>query len=742
MNKIVTKKRVVRIAIIAGVVILPLLYSFLYLGAFWDPYSTLDTLPVAIVNNDAGAVINDEQRNIGSEMCDELLKDGSLKFIVTDAADAKAGTEGKEYYAMIVVPSDFSADIASSAKADKQKATITFSSNEKRNYLATQILSKATLEIEKNLRSKVNKEITSELSAKLKEIPGQLSELQNGLGQLNDGSKQLTDGTGKLSDGSQELAKGAADLANGTNEFSNKFDEYQAGVDTAVSGAGSVSAGAGSVSAGADGISTNLNSLSTGAGSLNTGIDQLLTGATALETGTQSLTDLQNGANQLAAGAGAFNTNLIAYTSGVDSLIQNVKNTTAFLTQYVSKNPTIMSDPEFAGFITSMSNPTSQQNIKTLSEATAGLKTASATIAGGISQLASSTNDLTKIQAAVSQIKQGLEQAKDGSTKVADGSSKLATGAAQLSSGASKLADGANSLNSGMSKLSTATGQLDSAANDIAGGAAKVSSGANAVNGGVSDINDGAQKLKDGIATAKDGVDTSVTDANEQVGNLNGLDEFASDPVSIESDRINPVPNYGTAFAPYFLSLSLWVGAIIIFVGIYLDSENKFKMLSRDCENKTLRTFAYLLIGFVQAVFLAVVLKICLGLHVNHMGMYFASCCLVSMVFLSIVQFLMVFLKDIGKFLSLVLLILQLTSCGGTFPMETVPKFFNWIYPFMPMTYSVSLFKESISGGDAGNVWFNVIVLVSILLVFTLMTVAFSRVKKSKAVILNNKALA
>ena len=186
------------------------------------------------------------------------------------------------------------------------------------------------------------------------------------------------------------------------------------------------------------------------------------------------------------------------------------------------------------------------------------------------------------------------------------------------------------------------------------------------------------------------------------------------------------MPNYGTAFAPYFLSLSLWVGALIIFFGIYLDADEKFQLLSRRSDKRIIRSFSYLVIGLMQAVLLALVLQFGLGLQINHPLAFYLACCLVSMVFIAIVQFLIVFLKDIGKFLAIALLILQLTSCGGTFPMETVPKFFNLLYPFMPMTYSVGLFKDTISGTGAMGLDKNSLVLMGILVVIMLFTVLFT----------------
>lgn len=663
MKNILTKRRLKCIAVIIGVVILPLLYSYFYLGAFWDPYSRLETLPVAVVNNDKGATINDVQRNLGQEMCDKLKADGTLKFVFTDESDAKSGTESDQYYAMIVIPSDFSTDVASASTTDKQTASVTFSPNEKRNYLASQILGKAVLQIEVATRESVNKEIVQQLADKLNSVPDQMTTLQDGMAQLADGSTQVNDG--------------AAKLADGTQEFSNKFKEYQKGVSDIK-----------------DGTST----LNNGIDSLDSGITQLLDGVNQINEKTANIEDLTTGTQQLAAGANEFNQQLIGYTTGVDLLISNVNETSTFLNYYVTKvNPSIKNDPVFAGFISKLSDSKNAQKIQQLEAGNIRLKEASKLIADKTQLLADGTTDLPQLKSALVELSQGLESAKTGSTQLSTGSQSLYTGVSQLSSATAQLSDAATTIASGADTLS-----------------------------------DGTNTLNNGLSTAKAGVDTSITDANSEVKALDGIADFAAAPVGIDQQNITSVPNYGTAFAPYFLSLSLWVGGLMIFVGIYYDPDNKFKLLSRETDNKVLRSFAYLLIGLTQAIVLGIVLKVGLGLEVDNLPLYFLSCCLVSVVFISIIQFLMVFLKDAGKFLCMLLLILQLTSCAGTFPLETIPKLFNVLYPFMPMTYSVGLFKQSISGVNTGELMFNGGILFAILVVFMTLTVVFSGLKAIK----------
>jgi len=662
--KVFTKRRIISAAVILSVIIVPLLYSYFYLGAFWDPYSKLDTLPVAIVNNDKGAQINGEQRNLGEEMCEKLKDDATLKFIFTNEMEARSGTEGTKYYAMISIPNNFSNSIASAGTKDKHSAIISYAPNEKRNYLASQILSRAVLQIEEETRSSVNKEIVQELTDNLKAVPDQLTDLQIGLGKLQDGSTKLLDGTNTLSEG--------------TTTYQDKLRDYSEGIASVKKGA---------------------SQLYNGAESLNNGLSELQAGTKQLQDKTANIEQLSSGAKQLAEGATTFDSSLTLYTTGVDALILSVNDTTTFLKQYVTQiNPSIMADPIFMSFISKISDPANAQNIKALQEGSTKLKAASLQIKNGSQQLSTGSQSLPQLKSALATLSNGVTKAKEGSEA---------------------LAKGTAALNGGMKDVNSATTKVKKATDHIVKGAA--------------DLNSGMKDLSEGITTAKDGVDTSITDSNKQIDKLDGLSSYAENPVKVEKSDITSIKNYGTAFAPYFMSLSLWVGALILFVGIYLDTEGKFKILSRNSGHKVARSFLFLIIGFAQAIALALVIHYGLGLKVDNGWLYYGSLCLVSMVFISIVQFLMVHLKDVGKLLSIVLLILQLTSCGGTFPMETVPKLFNKLFPFMPMTYSVALFKESITSPDTKAVIFNGLVLTGILIVFMSLTIILSVVKSRRS---------
>ena len=618
-------KKYVYLILLIGTIIIPLLYSFFYLGAFWDPYSKLDKIPIALINCDKGTTFDGKDKNYGKEMCDNLIKDGTFKFTETSEKTGEKGTKGNDYYAYIKIPENFSESIASAQSDTKQLAEVTFSPNEKRNYLASQILNRAILEIQSSLQNNVNKEIIGQLTAKLNSMPEQLSTLSQGLGQLNTGATNLNEGTNKLGSGT--------------------------------------------------------NDLSAGAKKLDTGVDQLLAGINQLDQKTTDLAQLKTSIQQLSAGATQLNTSLQAYTSGVSTLINNVNSTATFLQTYCTAHHELLADPTFARFISNLGSTENRANIQKLSAATTQLQAGSAQISAGLNKLANSTANITQLREGILQLQAGLKAAKQGSAALSSGSAQL--------------------------------------------------------NSGVTSVNSGTTALQNGLNKALQSVNASISDGKVQLTSLNGLDTFASDKVKINQKTIDAVPNYGTAFAPYFLSLSMWVGALIIFFGIYFDVDSRFKLLSRQSDDKIKRSFCYLLISTVQAIVLGVVLIFALGLKVNNVPLYFMSCILISLVFIAIVQFLIVMCNDVGKFLCILLLILQLTSCGGTFPMQTVPKLYNILYPFMPMTYSVGLLKESISGPDAGQVVFNSLILLAILVVFMALTIAAAIYKKKKSLKLN-----
>ena len=205
-------KTIIKAAVIIGVLIIPLMYSYFYLSAFWDPYSRLQDVSVAVVNLDQGAKINGKDRNVGKEICDNLEEDGSLDFHFVSEADAKDGLMNDKYYAEVLIPADLTDSISTASKnTKKQHAQIQYVANQKRNYLASQILESGMMPtIKETVNGAVNKEITATLTDKLYSVPDALEILKDGLQQLSDGAGSVKNGTQQLSTATISLNVGGA----------------------------------------------------------------------------------------------------------------------------------------------------------------------------------------------------------------------------------------------------------------------------------------------------------------------------------------------------------------------------------------------------------------------------------------------------------------------------------------------------------------------------------------------------
>ena len=878
-------KWIAKAVVIIGVIIIPLLYSFFYLEAFWDPYARLDDVPVAVVNLDKGANINGKNRNIGQEICDNLKEDGSLDFRFVSDKNAKDGVLNQDYYASITIPADFSSNVSTITEdTEKLHSQIVYSANQKKNYLAAQILENAMPTIKETVNSSIDKEIITTLSDKLNSVPDQMGELQDGLQQLSDGSKTLANGTSDLDkgattlkDGSKTLSGGATQVADGSKTLNNGISTLKTGtaqlksaVPTLASGVGALDTGAKKLSLGADslsaGLTTYTNGVATaanGAGTLSTGLttytNGVATAADGASTLSSGLTTYTDGVATAADGAGTLKSGVATYTAGVSSakdgsstlsagintytagasklysgstdLYNGVKkaskgvstiqssvdesidklNTTAsdtvlgtleagsksvssstqsavkiienaqtlikaynatgdskYLTQLNSVLNMITSDQ-----LTALNQGSQQVNAGTLqliagmkevktntkdlkdglallqssfgdertentlingayainaglkqltdnnavlkggaAQLELGLQTLAAnnaTLNGGVSQLSAGLDTLkannSTLTGGASQLSAGLDTLKANNSTLTGGASQVAGGAKQLADGTSTLnanvptlSNGVTKLDSGASQLLTGSKALYSGANQVADGSVSLYNGVLSLKAGTSKLNSGANTLKDGIDTAKDGVDDSVKDTNKQLKALDGLADYAEEPASVKTEFVQPVENYGSAFAPYFMGLSLWVGGLMIFFGIYLDYTKKIKSLTKDGKSFRKKCLAFGGISAAQGVALAFIIKFALGIVVNNFAMLIGSCVLVSLCFMLIIQFFIMYTGNVGKFISLLLLILQLTSCAGTFPLETQNGFFQFINKFLPMTYSTQLFKEAISG--------------------------------------------
>lgn len=781
--------------VIAAIAIMPLLYGALYLAAFQDPYARLNTVPVAVVNEDKGAVISTENRNLGDDVVDELkgTTDG-LQWHFVSADEAQKGLENGEYFMTCTIPADFSESVASVDGSAPEKAQLKIEYNQSENMLASQIGETVWKEVRTRVSDTVATEywttVLSRVADSGKDIQTAADgagDLEDGLTTAHDGSKTITSNLGTLKDGALTLDTGLGTLA---------------------SGASALDSGLGTLAGGTFTLKDGTQSLVSGANQLKDGTSQVAGGASDLAANTASDSKLGGGASMLASKlseASEQTANLPAQTQalsdGVHGLVDSVNaavgsddssGTLLYGASALSTSLPVVSEGlsqagnavglagdgagQLSGSLAQMGTAASDaSSLETVEELQAALKNLSgqlsvasasagelqanlAAIGGKVSDAAGSVDGLagaasqvhdglggmkarlgsaevaelqggmSALAASAPTLAKGIDDAAAGATGVSDGIKQVNSGANDLASGASQVDDGASSAVSGANQLNDGATQLVSGAQSAKDGAGQLVTGARSAKDGSAQIADGATQLEDGSATLTSGLTdavdgsgtlaTALSDgaktAAEQTTNISGKSEVMSDPIELVNEYYTTVKNYGTGFAPYFMALGLWVGGLV--AGFVFKPLNNRLIMSGG--NPAMVAFAnYLPVAFfslIQATLLMVVLQFGLQLQIDNVPAFYAMGYLTALVFAAIMQMLMAAFGFPGKFVAIILLMLQLTACAGTFPIQTTPDFFQAINPFMPMTYVVQGMRQIMTGLDYGIVGFDCFVLFAI----------------------------
>ena len=498
------------------------------------------------------------------------------------------------------------------------------------------------------------------------------------LSKISDATEEIKNGTANLTEGTEKINEGASTL-------DKNYKEFDTGVNSVTEGS---------------------KTLENGIITLDNGIEEVYNGSKDLGTSLEELNQLVGAIDTLKEGANTLNNGAIEYSESSKLFYENIDMLIKSIVTYGEANSEILAlDPNIAKIYQVAKSINESNSIQSLTSASENLVAGTESLNSGIEKINSSTSRLPELEA-------GIERMQGALGKITEGSKIARSGISDLSSGLDTLKENSTKIREGISEL----------------------------NNGTSSALEGSQQLLEGVTTFNNEIDESIVDTKNELEKLDGLSEYSKEPVEIEEETYGgEVDKYGIVFAPYFMSLSLWVGALVLFVVLYYDSENRFKLLGKNAKNKILRAFLYLVLAIAQALILGFLLKHLLGFTVTNEWGYYLSCILISTVFVSIVQFLIVNFNDVGKFLAILLLVFQLTASGGTFPMETTPEFFQTIYAFMPMHYSVDLIKEMLISIDGNIIAQSVGVLVGFLVTTIILTLLIDIIKLVKRFIIKKK---
>ncbi|MFI0150784.1 YhgE/Pip family protein [Streptomyces lydicus] len=644
---------------LVALMLIPLLYGALYLCSFWDPYARLDKIPVALVNEDRGATAGGKKITAGEDLTEKVTDSKTFDWQEVSAADAAKGVENGTYYLSLTVPKDFSERIASSSGDAPQTGALQVRTNDANNYVV----------------GSISKTVFSEIRAKTSATStrGMLDKIFVSFSDLHDKTAEAADGAGKVDKGLGTAKDKTGELADGLG----KLDQ----------GSGAVSKGAGQVSDGTTKAASKARQLSQGAGQVADGTQQLAEKVQGIAK--KDLPYLRAHGKEIGEKAQT----VADLTQRLDEDLSKLPGDSARAAGQARKNADDAAElyRERCGVVAT--DPDCPK-LKAIADGTAVAADAAEKVNDTIGrtdfgQLHTKLRDLHRVAVTVADQAPGIADRADAAIE--------------------KI----NALNSGAHKVSQGAGLLADGINTLADGAGKVADGAGKVHSGLGDAKDGAEKLTGGLFKLKDGSNQLADGLHSGVAKIPDYDkkdrdartEVMADPVALAAKSLHKAPNYGTGLAPYFIPLSLWVGAMVAFM--LLQPLGKRALAAgapgwRIALGSWLPAYA---VGVVQVLALMAVLHWGLGLEMARSGATIGFLLLATACFTALIQLLSAFFGPAGRVLTLVVLMLQLTSAGGTYPVQTSPGFFAAVHPFLPMSYVVDGLRRLITGGDLTVVW-------------------------------------
>ncbi|WP_083924272.1 YhgE/Pip domain-containing protein [Nocardiopsis lucentensis] len=632
-------------AALAALLLIPLLYSGMYLWSFWDPFGRMSHLPVALVNEDVPVRVGDEEVDAGTELTETLIDGGDLDWQLVDAEEAARGLGDGTYYVTLTIPADFSENLTSPSRDREEPvpAMLEADYNDSNSFIVRQLGNSAFKEVRDAVSGSTISGYLDEIFLGFNEIHGKTEEAAEGADDLAGGADTAEEGSGELSDGIDTAHTGAGDLSSG-------LDELYAGSQTLASKSNTAS----------EEVSGKVEAL-------NEFADEYLP-----DLEEEDIPTIQERASVAAELADGMVAALELLPEEIDTT--HMESADQRLDTWMEENPELETEmPELYGILTDVQGAMdtalstaqfvndNREDIEAIAEQAAALSAKADELSEDLPELVDKA-----------------ESARDDVNDLAEGLEALAEGAEDIRDGLAVASGGASDLDDGLGELSGGAGDLHD---------------------GLGELASGSGELADGLA---EGVEEIPTYSDEGRGTAS---DMMSQPVRLDSTIDNEAPNYGTGFAPFFVPLSLWVGAMVVFMVLPALSSRALSSSAASWRVAFAGRIVPLLLGFGQVAVMLAALHALLGLEARNWPLLVAFLLLTSAAFTATVQYLNVRFNAAGRVVALVLLVLQLTSAGGTYPIETSPGFFQAIAPFLPLHWAVTAMRQLLGGGDMSIVW-------------------------------------
>ncbi|HEP1353621.1 TPA: YhgE/Pip domain-containing protein [Streptococcus pyogenes] len=737
-----------------GVALVPALYNLSFLGSMWDPYGRVNDLPIAVVNHDKPAKRADKSLTIGNDMVDKMSKSKDLEYHFVSAKQAQEGLKEGDYYMVITLPEDLSQRAATLLNPEPQKLTIRYQTSKGHGMVAAKMGETAMAKLKESVSQNITKTYTSAVFSSM-------TDLQSGLKEASAGSQALASGAKTAQAGSQTLSTNLAALTGASQQFQQGTGRLTSGLTTYTDGVNQVKNGLGTLSTDIPNYLNGVSRLSQGASQLNQGLSQLTQATTLSDEKAKGIQSLIVGLPVLNQGIQQLNTELstlqppnlnadelgnslgaiaqaakqviaeetaaqneelsdLQATSVYQSLTAEQQGELAAALSQSDKSQTVSAAQTILSSVQTLSTSLQSLSQEDQSKQLEQLKEAVAQIANQSNQaLPGASSALTELSTGLAKVNGSLNQ------QVLPGSNQLTTGLAQLNryntaigSGVIKLSEGANALSSKSGELLDGSHQLSEGATKLADGSSQLSQGGHQLTSGLTELSTGLSTLNGSLAKASQQLSlVSVTDKNAKA---------VAKPLVLNEKDKDGVKTNGIGMAPYMIAVSLMVMALSTNV-IFANS-----LSGRSVKDKwDWAKQKFVINGFISTMgsivlYLAIQL---LGFEARYGMETLGFIMLSGWTFMALVTALVGWDDRYGSFASLVMLLLQVGSSGGSYPIELSGAFFQKLHPFLPMTYVVSGLRQTIS--LSGHIGVEVKVLTGFLLAFMVLALLIYRPKKT-----------
>lgn len=737
-----------------GVALVPALYNLSFLGSMWDPYGRVNDLPIAVVNHDKPAKRADKSLTIGNDMVDKMSKSKDLEYHFVSAKQAQEGLKEGDYYMVITLPEDLSQRAATLLNPEPQKLTIRYQTSKGHGMVAAKMGETAMAKLKESVSQNITKTYTSAVFSSM-------TDLQSGLKEASAGSQALASGAKTAQAGSQTLSTNLAALTGASQQFQQGTGRLTSGLTTYTDGVNQVKNGLGTLSTDIPNYLNGVSRLSQGASQLNQGLSQLIQATTLSDEKAKGIQSLIVGLPVLNQGIQQLNTELstlqppnlnadelgnslgaiaqaakqviaeetaaqneelsaLQATSVYQSLTAEQQGELAAALSQSDKSQTVSAAQTILSSVQTLSTSLQSLSQEDQSKQLEQLKEAVAQIANQSNQaLPGASSALTELSTGLAKVNGSLNQ------QVLPGSNQLTTGLAQLNryntaigSGVIKLSEGANALSSKSGELLDGSHQLSEGATKLADGSSQLSQGGHQLTSGLTELSTGLSTLNGSLAKASQQLSlVSVTDKNAKA---------VAKPLVLNEKDKDGVKTNGIGMAPYMIAVSLMVVALSTNV-IFANS-----LSGRPVKDKwDWAKQKFVINGFISTMgsivlYLAIQL---LGFEARYGMETLGFIMLSGWTFMALVTALVGWDDRYGSFASLVMLLLQVGSSGGSYPIELSGAFFQKLHPFLPMTYVVSGLRQTIS--LSGHIGVEVKVLTGFLLAFMVLALLIYRPKKT-----------